>query len=154
MMRRINMNRRRFLAAGLGLGLSTLIGPGQVWLALAGQSSASSVGSRLVELIKRKESGRVIGLEYLRNVPGEADAQTLVNLISLDLADDPDQFRDANTAKLREWLRLRMRQDFAQDRVVSKVDPIVKTRRMKFRVRFTPCSFNISCNPLEFVNVR
>jgi hypothetical protein len=38
--------------------------------------------------------------------------------------------------------------------VKVKVDPIVKTRRMKFKVRFTPCSFNISCNPLEFVNVR
>jgi hypothetical protein len=38
--------------------------------------------------------------------------------------------------------------------LILKVDPIVKTRKMKFKVRFTPCSFNISCNQIEFVNVR
>ena len=36
----------------------------------------------------------------------------------------------------------------------GKVDSIVKARKMEFKVRFTPCSFNISCNRLEFVNVR
>ncbi len=114
----VRSSRRRFLAAILGLGLFTFARPSRGWAALAERRRYSSLSSKLVNLLRHKESARIIGLEYLRSTPRESDAQTLTDLISAGFVGSQKNRCEVDAARLRELLRLQMRQDFEEGRII------------------------------------
>jgi hypothetical protein len=122
MSRGVHSSRRQFLVTPIWLGLSAFIRPYQVWGVITERrrhNSFSSSSSRLVKILRHKESARIIGLEYLRTAPKEADAQILVHLISLGFIENQQDLYDADTERLREFLRLRMRQDFEGGQIIK-----------------------------------
>ena len=113
------MGRRRFFTITLGFGILAFIQPHGAWTPLIERTRQVPRSSRLTKLLRQKESARIIGLEYLRIVQHEADPEMLVDLISLGFSDGYKALHNADTAKLRELLRLRMQQDFEEGHIVK-----------------------------------
>jgi hypothetical protein len=112
-------NRRQFLVTSLWLGLLAFIRPYHVWAVATERRSHDSFSSTLVNILRHKESARIIGLQYLRVAPSEADAQRLVHLICLGVAENQRSFYEADPERLREFLRLRMRRDFEEGQIIK-----------------------------------
>ncbi|HBY96447.1 MAG TPA: hypothetical protein DEP84_21305 [Chloroflexi bacterium] len=113
------IRRRELLTIALWLGLATRLRPSVQWSAPAARPQLDSLSASVAGLLKYKESARIVGRTYLQNVPQEADAQTLVNLLSLGPVHNNSESRNATTNTLRELLQLRMRQDFEEGQIVK-----------------------------------
>jgi len=118
MIKKAGVNRRQFLALTFCLGGPALIGPYRMWSALA-ERMGRTLSQHLIAVLNDRESARVIGLAYLRSVPQEADVQVLVELIALGFVGGSELLRNATGEKLRQLLDLRIRQDFAEERMVT-----------------------------------
>lgn len=68
----------------------------------------------LGNLLRNRESARVVGREYLRRVPKEADASILVALLGASHA-----VASAKEPSLRQEIRDRIRRDFDDGRTVQ-----------------------------------
>lgn len=66
-----------------------------------------------------KESAAIIGKEYLRNKPDEADPNRLVSLICSRFSGQPEVLRQANPEKLRTLLLCQQREDFQNHRIAK-----------------------------------
>lgn len=114
-----NITRRSFLNIFIYLSVIGLIKPSHA-LAKAGKlSKPDPLCSKLSQFFINKESASVIGREYLRRVPNEANATLLVDLISSSSAERRLELTKADTKKLRELLLLQQRQDFEDGRIVK-----------------------------------
>ena len=89
-----------------------------MWSALA-ERMGPTLGQHLIAVLNDRESARVVGLAYLHSVPQEADVQVLVELIALGFTGGSELLRNATGEKLRQLLDLRIRQDFAEERMVT-----------------------------------
>ena len=111
-------DRRQFLTTTLWGGLFAFARPCRAWAILTAQRKGSTLGPGLVQLLRHKESARIIGLEYLRGAPQEAHVQTLIDLLSSDFTQSPIGPHKSDTTRLREFLRLQTQQDFEAGRIV------------------------------------
>jgi hypothetical protein len=111
-------DRRRFLTTTLCVGLFVLARPCHPWSTLATPWMENTLGSGLGQILKHTASARIIGQEYLREAPQEADVQTLARLLWVDFPQNSTGLREVNTVELRARLRLRTRQDFEEGRIV------------------------------------
>jgi hypothetical protein len=73
----------------------------------------------MVEFFAFKDSAAVVGREYLRSVPDEADASLLVDLICAHRAGGRTSLIGTDIVEMREWLRKQQQQDFEQGHVVK-----------------------------------
>ena len=78
-----------------------------------------ALASKLANFYADKQSAKIIGLEYLRSVPSEANAGLLIDLICSFAREQRAEFAQADKQKLRELLLLRQHQDFELERVVN-----------------------------------
>ncbi len=119
MTERPGSSRRQFLAVGLGLGGSVLLGWLRPWRALV-QIDAPSLAVRLGRLLPHQQSARAVGLEYLRAAArANPTADDLVDLLANDVAGGHHTLRSASDGELRKQLALRSQQDFAEERTVA-----------------------------------
>jgi hypothetical protein len=83
-----------------------------------GLVAAPDPATRLVGLLRHRDSARIIGAAYLSTRPEEADARKLVEyILGADRA--PPVMDRMSDTELRAWLRQRLGRDFATDRIVS-----------------------------------
>jgi hypothetical protein len=87
-------------------------------LGLRRQRPSHRVARRLAQLFSDRRSARVVGEEYLRATPGEADIDRLVELICGGEGAHRWGLETTDAATLRPWLCTKRQQDFAAGRVV------------------------------------
>ena len=109
--------RRRFLALTLGLGFLALARPRRGASGESGRRHRRAAHSMLVDLLREKESARVIGAEYLKCAANEACPQVLLRLIASGL-DDGRDLHAVDLRTLRRLFRERTRRDFEEGRTV------------------------------------
>jgi hypothetical protein len=113
------LSRRAFLSM---LGVFAAIGfvqPAGALAGLGGSAASDPLVSKLARFFTQKESASRVGREYLRCVPGEADARLLVDLICSTREERRKVFAGADKGKLRELLMLQQRRDFESGRTVN-----------------------------------
>ena len=115
----VNMpiSRRGFLGGLITfLGAVGFTGLARSLAKMPGPDGIDSLPAKLATFFVHKDSAAVLGLEYLRSRPKEADAQVLVDLISGPL--ERVELTEAGLETVRELLRIQQRQDFERGRVV------------------------------------
>jgi hypothetical protein len=110
--------RRKFLRICLYLGFAL------PWLLrdfTKGRTSRNvdPLASSLADLFSNRKSASIIGLEYLRHKPEEADVHLLVEQICLCRARGRGELQKASRERRRELLTLQQRQDFHHSRTVK-----------------------------------
>jgi hypothetical protein len=112
--------RRNFLRL---LGYLTVYGLGRPVHAFEKTCRASTriddLTARLARFSHHQESAAVVGLEYLRHVPREADVHLLVDLICLCSPIRRIELAETDPATMTQLLRLQQRRDFEQGLVVN-----------------------------------
>jgi hypothetical protein len=83
------------------------------------QQAQALAPTQLAALLAHPESAKVIGIEYLRVYPGEADLDILLDLIVSQLAAGEAGLFATADHQLRERLDTSIRADFAADRIVK-----------------------------------
>ncbi len=118
MITRRGMTRRSFLR--------TLVCLWAIGLPRAARASAASgkgrspdpLAAKLAGLFTHNDSAILVGREYLRTVPGEADAQLLVQLICGSSSSRRAELVAAGPERCLEVLVLQQREDFERGRTV------------------------------------
>jgi hypothetical protein len=107
------MNRRHLV-----LGTAALAGSALLWR-FEGRwpRYADPIAARLAGLLTHADSARAIGREYLLATPTEATTTRLMTLVVA--AALPRGIRGVTDTQLRAYLLARIRDDFAQERVVT-----------------------------------
>jgi hypothetical protein len=115
MKQKTSLHRRQFLAFAL-----TASG------ALFAQASLSSwlrpqgaLGAKLAGLFEHQESARIVGVEYLKKYPQEADARLLQDRIAAGFAGGYTVLAHASDSAIRQLIEDRVRQDFETEQIVK-----------------------------------
>ncbi len=119
MITRANVTRRIFLRTLVCLSALGLTRPARGLAKLDEASAPNPLASNLAMFFTHKESAAKVGLEYLRSVPEEADANRLVDLICSSQSEGRANLVEADLERLRELLRRQHLQDFEHGRVVK-----------------------------------
>ncbi len=114
-----SINRRSFIISAIYFCTWSLIQPPLKWTAPLKQDESSSFGSRMTNLLRHGESAKIIGIEYLKIAPYEADKQVLVDLLYIGFTQANADAINADTTKLSQLLELRMRLDFEEEKIVK-----------------------------------
>jgi hypothetical protein len=114
-----NISRRNYLhilvcLSALGLARST-----RTLAIFGGRSESETLTTRLTEIFRHRESASVIGREFLRCVPAEADEHLLIDLICSSRKEQRAKLARANSGMLREWILRQHRKDFENGRIVN-----------------------------------
>jgi hypothetical protein len=112
------IRRRRFLTLMLW-SAALLYRPPGTWAAPRMGRVHDPAASKLADVWARRDSAAIVGREYLRHVPGEADVAVLLGLIGSTWPGGGAELRDSSTEKLRDSLRQQQREDFEHGRVVN-----------------------------------
>jgi hypothetical protein len=109
----VNFGRRGLLASAPWLAMLAL---GRPWPVRAATKPAiDSAGSAaLANLLSEVDSARVVGREYLRHHPDERDPEHVQHDLTVALGGRLEAF---DPAALRERVRRRVRQDFAENQI-------------------------------------
>ncbi len=111
--------RRLFLRLVVGLSALGLIRPARAWATLVERTAPEPLASKLANAVIQKDSAAVVGREYLRRVPEEADVHRLVDWICAFHGGEREDLLEAGQQELRERLRDQQRQDFENGRIVK-----------------------------------
>jgi len=111
--------RRRFLTLMFWVGALGLCRPPGAWATGRRRSVHEPAAARLVGLLASKESAAIVGREYLRRVPGEANVELLLGSICSAWPGRGAELLETNTERLRALLPLQRREDFEHGRVVN-----------------------------------
>ena len=111
------LSRREFLALAAAAG-AALLAAEWAGAPLPWARRQDRLIPRLLGVFQHAESARVVGAEYLRANPGEADAFQLADTIAAAVPGDAPTVLRASAAELRALLDHTTRADFAADRVV------------------------------------
>src|SRR5262245_28066158 len=115
MKQKTSMHRRQFFAFALTAGGALLIQAGLPgWL-----RPGNPLGARLVALFEHQDSARIVGLEYLKKYPQEADAHLLQDRIIAGFAGGYTGLAKASDSTIRKLIEDRVRQDFETDQIVK-----------------------------------
>jgi hypothetical protein len=113
------LSRRAALKFAVAAAMTMVVHAHLPALAVLQQAQQALLPSRLAGLLAHSESAKVIGSEYLRMYPQEADLNVLLDLLAAQLAvSDAGRFGIADE-QLRERLDRMIRADFADDRIVK-----------------------------------
>jgi hypothetical protein len=113
------LSRRDVLKCAVVATLSLLVRPQLPPGALPFRARQVLLTTRLSVLFEHSESAKVVGSEYLRRYPQEADKDVLLDqLVSRFPADDVGVYGTSDH-RLREQLDRMIRADFAADRIVT-----------------------------------
>jgi hypothetical protein len=112
-MKEMNYRRRRLLVSASWLAMVAL---GGRWPGRAAARPAIDAAARpaLAQLLSEVDSAGVVGREYLRYHPDERDPKYIRHGLSVALGGRLEAFEPA---VLRERVRRRVRQDFAENQV-------------------------------------
>jgi hypothetical protein len=111
-------SRREAIKFAVAAAVAALVqsqAPGAVAL----QGAQQALPTRLTALLAHSESAKVIGGEYLRNYPQEANLDLLLGQIASRMAANAVGLLTMNDQRLREGLDGLVRADFAADRIVK-----------------------------------
>jgi hypothetical protein len=109
------VGRRAFLALVAASG-ATLLARGRLPGSALSRSRHDALVERLASLFEHRESARIIGLEYARTYPHEADAAHLVEAI---VATAGGELLRASDQRLRAMVDRAVRDDFGAERTVK-----------------------------------
>ena len=112
------MTRRSFLSLFFFLGTIAVIRSEDVFVQADGSHNHHLLASKLANFFHNKESARIVGLEYLRVVPIEADARQLTKLICSHWQERYGETAHADIAQIKQLLLRQQRDDFEKDRIV------------------------------------
>lgn len=110
------MRRRTFLLGATASGLSLAWGSAGRWPFAEAPASA---GERLAGVLEHEESARVVGREYLRSVPAEADSAVLTAYVVEQVPGGSRAVVEASDGRLRELLLRATTADFRDLRTVE-----------------------------------
>jgi hypothetical protein len=119
MKRFATVTRRSFLRMWFFLGAFAVIRGEDVFVQTEGSHNHHLLASKLANFFHNKESARIVGLEYLRVVPMEADVRQLTKLICSHWQDRYDETAYADIAQIKQILLRQQRDDFEKDRIVK-----------------------------------
>ncbi len=111
--------RRLFLRLVVGLSALGLIRPARAWATLVEHTAPEPLASKLANAVIQKDSAAVVGREYLRRVPEEADVHRLVDGICSCYPVGREGLIRAGQQELRARLRDQQRQDFENGHIVK-----------------------------------
>lgn len=114
-----SMSRRCVLFGLLYLATLCMSQPRRAFSYLSTWLVSESLGSKLLKLLEDKDSAKVIGREYLRQAPKEADEHLLIDLLCACGPEGRAELARADAVKLRDWLSLKQRRDFEHGQVVD-----------------------------------
>ena len=113
------ITRRNFLCTLLCLSVFTLSRLPRALVKWRGARVHEPLALSLANFFSHKQSAKIIGLQYLRFAPKEADVHLLVELICSHRPERRTELTIANVNKRRELLLLQQRQDFEHGRIVK-----------------------------------
>jgi hypothetical protein len=113
------VTRRHCLRMFLGLGAVLLLRRTDAFGTMTSSSTGHSLSAKLSNVFYDRKSATVIGLEYLRHTPMEADVRRLTNLICSRWQGRYDDIAHADTARIKELLLRQQREDFEKGRTVN-----------------------------------
>jgi hypothetical protein len=119
MMSSATITRRRLLRALTSLGTFALLSPGCALAKVGRSNTHDPLALKLAQVFTYSPSAAIIGLEYLRCVPQEADVGLLVDLICASQPKRRAEFAQAHMGKLRALLRSQQRHDFERGRTAE-----------------------------------
>ena len=114
-----NKTRRSFLHILGSLSLFVLSRSAHALTKKGVPETFNPLVSSLTRSFIHRESAAIIGLEYLRYRPIEANVHLLVDLICTSRSEQRAELVKADTEKCRELLARQQRQDFEHNRVVK-----------------------------------
>lgn len=118
-MKRIEqITRRGFLRFLLVLGTVGSVTPLRALAGLGRMDDTTLLGLKLRRQLNNKHSAKVIGHEYLTQIPDEASVEKLVALIC-KRDENYSGLLQADDASLRKMIQDRQRDDFANGRTVN-----------------------------------
>tara|TARA_B100000315_G_C14582909_1_gene591435 strand:- start:2493 stop:2915 length:423 start_codon:yes stop_codon:yes gene_type:complete len=115
------LNRRSLLQTIAGFLAFLWVKPASILNKWMGQETFSDVNPLVHDLaciFSHQESAAVVGEEYLRISPGEADPDQLLDLICCHQAEKRMQLLKAVQKERLELLKRQVRQDFEENRTV------------------------------------
>jgi hypothetical protein len=110
--------RRQVLRVLLGLGAVCLVRRADLLTVDQGEGVDQLLSEKLTSLFHHKTSAAMIGLEYLRSRPNEADARQLTRLICSRWPGQLDERTFADARNIQKILLRQVREDFDKDRIV------------------------------------
>lgn len=113
------VTRRHCLRMFLGLGAILLLRRTDAFDTMTSSTTDHLLSAKLASVFYDRKSATVIGLEYLRRTPMEADARQLTNLICARWQGRYDDIAHADTARIKERLLRQQREDFEKGRIVN-----------------------------------
>jgi hypothetical protein len=81
--------------------------------------SVEGVAAKLVACIDAQRSAAMVGLEYLRTVPSEANAEQLVRLICAKFPERHGELARTGTRQIKRLVMRQQQEDFAADRIID-----------------------------------
>jgi len=115
----IDKSRRSFLHILGCLSLFLLSRPTHSLIKPGESRTSDPLASSLANSFIHRESAAIIGLEYLRYSPAEANIHLLVDLICSSRPERRAELAKADTERCRGLLARQQRQDFEHNRVVK-----------------------------------
>ena len=113
-------NRRSFLRISLFVGCMVFVRRADPFAEMHGsRDTVDLLSSKLASFFHNQKSARVVGLEYLRHVPAEANARQLTHLICSSWAQRYDEAAHADATKIKTILLRQQREDFEKGRIVD-----------------------------------
>jgi hypothetical protein len=113
------VTRRSFLRMVILLGAMALIRREDMFVTTDGAHNDHLLTLKLASFFRNKESARIVGLEYLRVAPTEADAWQLTKSICACWQEPYDEIAHADIAKIKQRLRHQQRDDFEKGRTLE-----------------------------------
>lgn len=115
----LGVTRRTVLQGLVRYGTIALARPVRTVWALVKESPRDPLAARLTSVFSHPASAAVVGWEYLRVVPREADAALLIDLISSRSPSRRRAIDNPDATRRLELLLLRQQEDFERGRTVT-----------------------------------
>ncbi len=115
----MRQSRRSFVRSFLLTVVFSLIRPAFALSKLAELGTSQPLAGKLARFFVQKKNAGMVGLEYLRHVPEEADVDLLIDLICSFEVECREEITKADIRRCRELLVRQVREDFEQDRTVN-----------------------------------
>ena len=113
------ISRRTLLRIFASLIVLEASGPAGKLIGRNFPASSDSLASSLAGLFSHKRSAEVVGREYLRRAPAEADVRRLVHLIFPFPEEQHAKLAKAGPERLRSLILSQQRRDFELNRIVK-----------------------------------
>ena len=111
--------RRTFLRTLALLGAVLYVRVPSVFAGTSRAGARHSLAAKLIACVEAKKSAEIIGLEYLRTVPAEANAEQLTSFICSRLSKPYGDLARANRKEIKSLLARQQQEDFAADRIID-----------------------------------